>query len=128
MYYRDAHAVVLVYDITDPSSFEEVSGWLTEIQKQGNARIQVLLLGNKCDLESHRLVDHAEGKAFAEQHGLTFFETSAATSHNVNTAFYEVAQKCVELMVNAPAVKPRGNIAVDIDQNYTPDVTKRKCC
>eukprot|EP01017_Pseudomicrothorax_dubius_P028320 TRINITY_DN335_c0_g1_i1.p1 TRINITY_DN335_c0_g1~~TRINITY_DN335_c0_g1_i1.p1 ORF type:complete len:208 (-),score=44.00 TRINITY_DN335_c0_g1_i1:165-788(-) len=86
-YYKGAHGVVLVYDITDRQSFKDVENWLGEVGKHANENIVKLLVGNKADLESQRQVTTEEAREFANSLGIKFVETSAKSSSNVETAF-----------------------------------------
>ena len=86
-YYRDGNGVLVVYDITERESFENLNSWLIEIEKNANKNVYKLLIGNKCDLEDKRQVTYQEGKDFAESNGMKFIETSAKTSSKVQDAF-----------------------------------------
>ena len=90
-YYRGAHGIIIVYDITDRESFDYVKQWLNEIDKYGCEYVNKLLVGNKSDLDNKRQVDFEEGKAFADQHGIPFLETSAKSSTNVEKSFLTMA-------------------------------------
>lgn len=90
-YYKGAHGVILVYDITDRGSFKDIENWLQEVQKHANENIVKLLVGNKCDLESQRQVTTDEGKDLAQSLGVKFVETSAKSSTNVEKAFQTLA-------------------------------------
>ncbi|KAL9654638.1 hypothetical protein ABK040_006700 [Willaertia magna] len=86
-YYRGANGALIVYDITNQESFENLEKWFKEIENQGENGCINILIGNKCDLNHLRQVETATGKAFAEKHGVPFMETSAADSTNVDEAF-----------------------------------------
>ncbi len=90
-YYRDAAGALLVYDITQRESFNHLTRWLEEARSNGNPNMSIMLIGNKSDLEHRRAVSTKEGKAFAEEHGLIFMETSAKTAANVESAFIQTA-------------------------------------
>ena len=90
-YYRGAHGIIIVYDITDRESFDNVKQWLNEIDKYACENVNKLLVGNKSDLDNKRQVDFEEGKAFADQHGIPFLETSAKSSTNVEKSFLTMA-------------------------------------
>lgn len=72
-----------MYDITDRESFDNVKQWLSEIDRYACENVNKLLVGNKCDLEAKRQVDFEEAKAFADERGIPFLETSAKSSTNV---------------------------------------------
>ncbi|GME67938.1 unnamed protein product [[Candida] boidinii] len=107
MYYRNAQAALVVYDITKPASFIKARHWVKELHEQASKNIIIALVGNKYDLvmgddgeeqngeenSDKRKVSVDEGKALAEEEGLLFFETSAKTSFNVNEVFMAIGQK-----------------------------------
>lgn len=92
-YYKGAHGIILVYDITDKQSFKDVENWLSEVEKYANETVVKLLVGNKCDLESQRQVTFEQGKEFADSLGVKFIETSAKNSINVEKAFFTLAEE-----------------------------------
>lgn len=93
MYYRGSNAAILVYDITDPETFEGVKIWVEELKKQGPDGVVLALAGNKCDLEDQRQVSKEEGADYATSIGATFFETSAVTGANVDDVFKDIASR-----------------------------------
>ncbi|XP_078170185.1 ras-related protein RABA2a-like [Carex rostrata] len=86
-YYRGALGAVLVYDVTKSSTFENAKRWLTELRNHADSNIVVMLIGNKTDLKHLRVVSTEDGAAMAESEGLSFLETSALDSTNVEKAF-----------------------------------------
>ena len=92
-YYKGAHGIIMVYDITDKQSFKDIDNWLAEVEKHASENVNKLLVGNKCDLESNRQVSYEEGKAYADQLGIKFIETSAKESKNVDSAFFTMANE-----------------------------------
>uniref|UniRef100_A0A0E0H1B8 Uncharacterized protein n=2 Tax=Oryza TaxID=4527 RepID=A0A0E0H1B8_ORYNI len=79
-YYRGAHGITIVYDITDMESFNNVKEWMSEIDKYANDIVCKLLVGNKCDLAESRVVETAAAQAYADEIGISFLETSAKDS------------------------------------------------
>jgi len=90
-YYRGAHGIIVVYDVTDKDSFNNVKTWLKEISLYACANVNKLLVGNKCDLEDKRAVTFEEAKEFADANGMPFLETSAKRAINVEKAFTTMA-------------------------------------
>lgn len=89
-YYRGAHGICLVYDITDEDSFIKVKDWLKDVAEQASPYAIKLLIGSKGDLESQRRVDFERVKEFASDQGINVIETSARTGVNVEQAFMQM--------------------------------------
>ncbi|KAK7199808.1 Ras-related protein RAB2B [Novymonas esmeraldas] len=90
-YYRGASGALLVYDVTRRDTFTHLQSWLEDAKANANTALVIMLIGNKCDLDSKRQVSKEEGEAFARRNGLVFMETSAKTSQNVDDAFLQTA-------------------------------------
>mmetsp|Transcript_11571 Transcript_11571/g.18415 ORF Transcript_11571/g.18415 Transcript_11571/m.18415 type:complete len:211 (+) Transcript_11571:80-712(+) len=91
-YYRGSHGILVVYDVTDRTSFEHVRSWMQEIQKYTQDGTSVLLVGNKVDLTSQRTVASFQGSELARELGIGFIETSARNSHNIDHMFEKLAR------------------------------------
>lgn len=89
MYYRGAQGTILVYDVTNPISFKNLTKWMTELEENLGAKVPVLMVGNKIDLE--RKVPREEAEAFAKKNKYLYMETSAKTGENVEEAFKKLA-------------------------------------
>lgn len=92
-YYRDAEALLLLYDITNRASFDNIRAWLTEIGEYAQKDVVIMLLGNKCDMNHERVIRSEEGENLAKEYGVPFMETSAKTGLNVDVAFLAVAKE-----------------------------------
>jgi small GTP-binding protein len=95
-YFRHAVGVILVYDITDRRSFDDLNSWLTEVHQLCDPNAAVTLIGNKLDLEEQRAVTNAEAQLFATNHQLTYIEASALAGDNVVEAFQRAAKTVYE--------------------------------
>ena len=100
LYYRDAQVAILTYDVTNEQTLESLNYWLNELNDKVEIDNMVLCLaGNKSDIESSkRQVSTAKGKAFAEEHNMIFYETSAKTGAGVKELFQAIAVKEYEIM------------------------------
>lgn len=91
-YYRGAMGIMLVYDITNAKTFDNISKWLRNIDEHANEDVEKMILGNKCDIEDKRQVPKDKGDNIAREHGIPFLETSAKSNINVEQAFMDLAQ------------------------------------
>lgn len=101
-YYRGAHGIMIVYDVTDPESFTNIKQWLTEISRYGSENVTKLLIGNKCDQETKRIISTQSGKELAESLNIDFIETSAKTAANIDEAFYQMTKSIKNRMKEMP--------------------------
>ena len=86
--------IVLVYDCTEESTFNNISNWLKQIETHASQGVAKVLVANKTDLPN-RVISTERGQGLAEEYGLKFFETSAKTGNNINEMFFEVAEQIV---------------------------------
>ncbi|GJJ11893.1 Ras- protein Rab-11A [Clathrus columnatus] len=89
-YYRGAVGALLVYDIAKHATYVDVTRWLKELRDHADANIVIMLVGNKSDLKHLRAVPTDEAKSFAAENGLSFIETSALDTSNVEAAFQTI--------------------------------------
>uniref|UniRef100_A0A3P9NYI1 Ras-related protein Rab-3 n=1 Tax=Poecilia reticulata TaxID=8081 RepID=A0A3P9NYI1_POERE len=97
-YYRGAMGFILMYDITNEESFNAVQDWSTQIKTYSWDNAQVLLVGNKCDMEDERVVVSDRGRQLSEQLGFEFFEASAKDNINVKQTFERLVDIICERM------------------------------
>ena len=118
-YYRGAHGIIVVYDVTDQASFSNVKQWLQEIDRYACENVNKLLVGNKCDLTTKKVVDYNTAKEFADGLGIPFLETSAKNSTNVEQAFICMANEIQRRVSTGPSAndKPTGTVVVSPKNN-----------
>lgn len=95
-YYRGAHSIMLVFDITNRETFDNIAVWMNDVKKFANQTAPMLLVGNKADCEQHREVQKAEAEALAESLNCQYMETSARDDNAVEAAFEHLVDKCLE--------------------------------
>ncbi|XP_026848154.1 ras-related protein Rab-26 isoform X4 [Drosophila persimilis] len=93
-YYRDAHALLLLYDVTNKTTYDNIRAWLGEIREYAQEDVVIVLIGNKADCSgSERQVKREDGERLGREHNVPFMETSAKTGLNVELAFTAVARQ-----------------------------------
>lgn len=98
LYYRGASAAAIVYDITSKDSFAKAKYWVKELQKNASQDIVIILVGNKCDMDSERDVRTEEAKEYAEENAMEYIEASAKTAHNVSEIFESIAAQLPKML------------------------------
>ena len=97
-YYKGANGIILIYDVTNLQTFENVKNWITQIREEANKNVVIFLAGNKADLpEESRAVQKEDGQKMAEEYNIPFQETSAKEGINVNETFQELVEKIDEV-------------------------------
>ncbi|KAJ8054646.1 P-loop containing nucleoside triphosphate hydrolase protein [Yarrowia lipolytica] len=100
-YYRGAHGIIVVYDVTDQDTFNNVKTWFHEIDRYATEGVNKLLVGNKSDITDKKVVEYTVAKEFADSLGIPFLETSAKNATNVEQAFLTMARQIKERMGGA---------------------------
>jgi Ras-related protein Rab-1A len=115
-YYRGAHGICVVFDVTDQESYNNVKLWLQEIDRYASPDVNKLLVGNKIDMADKKVVDSDLAKAFADSLNIPFLETSAKNATNVEEAFLAMARQIKERM-GSTAVNNKPTVNVNSGQD-----------
>lgn len=120
-YFRNAVGAVLVFAYNDRQSFDDLDSWLNDLQALCTPNTCILLVGNKTDLSDQRVVPSNEANAFAERHGLQFFETSALDSSNIVESFLRLANSIHERVkkgeIHVPNAQKTTQVAITDNKN-----------
>eukprot|EP00898_Chlorokybus_atmophyticus_P002862 jgi/Chlat1/3577/Chrsp234S03599 len=153
-YYRGAVGALLVYDITKAVTYENVERWLkaswrgvihnlmherkhaVELRDHADSNIVIMLVGNKSDLRHLRAVTTEDASSFAEKEGLSFIETSALESTNVELAFQKilteiyriVSKKALDTQESSAAAPSEGTTILVSDNSRDASSGKKSCC
>jgi len=136
IYYRDADAALLVYDITDTDSFKRIQVWVRELRKMVGNDIQLSIAGNKIDLERQRVVSRQEAAEYAESVGAHYAETSAKQNRGLDELFSSMGKRLLATRATSqpglgggPAsTRSRGPSMVLIDDDLPTPSSSSKCC
>lgn len=119
-YVRGSNGILMVYDITDRKSFIAVNEWMKSISENATTKVNVILVGNKCDRDLERQVTKTEGELLAKQYKVPFYEVSARKNINIEIAMRDLVGKCLMSINETPKIP-----TIKIDE-----ITKKekKCC
>ena len=129
-YYKGAKGAIIVYDITNEDSFNNVESWMNEVTKKGKTDMQFLLVGNKKDLINDRKVTEQKGIDKAKELNMNLFEASALEKTNVNEAFNYLVKEIYlnirkEKNINTNNDEKIGQSGITLNTNKK---NKKKCC
>ena len=117
-YYKGARGIILIYDVTNIKSYENIKKWINEIKEEISEEVTIVLIGNKIDNEGERKISKEQGEKLANDYNVPFFETSAKTGQGINESVFYLVQKIVEA---DPETKKRG-------KNLKIKTKKKNCC
>ena len=127
-YYRGAHGILLIYDVTDKDSFKNLSNWLIEIEKNASKNVLKVLIGNKADLEDKRVITYNQGKDFADAYGLKFIETSAKKNMNVNEAFETLGRELMKASSDKKINNQKENKTISVSKAQDLNTPQKEGC
>jgi len=123
-YYRGAHAILLVYDITNYESFTDLATWLAEIQKYNTSAPLIYVIGNKIDLEKRRVVPVKKAQEFCKSHDFKHVEVSAKSGDNVDAIFEEIGTAILARYNSIIEVRP---VTVALQRTAIPPKESCRC-
>lgn len=135
VYYQSAVGCLLVYDISDHESFDDMKRWMNELKMHADPNVVVMLIGNKCDLDAEREVDIEEANAFAKKHQMVFRETSAKDGSGVLESLETIVTEIYRRMdqKRPPGAEEEGSTpnlegeVVRIEKTAEPSPSKKGC-
>ena len=127
---KDTHGILLMYDITNKTTFESLPDWINNIKDLKGADFPLILVGNKIDLEEERKVNKEEGQKLADENKILFFETSNKTGINIQEAGLALIKKIIDKREKEKYELNNSNISLQLsgkNKNKFTDDTRR-CC
>lgn len=129
-YYRGAMGILLVYDVTDERSYNNIRNWIRNIEQHASEGVDRILIGNKCDMNDKKVITTEQGQALADEFGIRFVETSAKSNIGVEEAFFALARDIKKRIIDhATEQKATSTPAnVQLDGNDSSAGTFSGCC
>lgn len=124
-YYKNAEGIILIYDVTESKTFDQIEDWVINIMDNKQIDAKVILVGNKIDCEE-RVILKDQGVKLAKRFDLPYFETSASTGENVNKIFECLAEEI--LKTKYIIEKNEGHIKLSSVDSSEEPLKKKKCC
>ena len=118
-YYKGSHGIILIYDVTNLQTFENVKTWVNQIREETTTNVVIYIAANKIDMETERKVTKQEGESLAQELGFPFMETSAKSGINIHETFEDLVERIDKVFGNIPQ-KP--------NKNKLYKAKSRKCC
>ncbi len=126
-YYKSAQAIIILYDITQKSSFDHIRNWITEIDKFGKQGVLKVIVGNKLDLENNRKISKEDAENLALKYGLKLWEVSAKDNTNIEEMFVDTIKTLLEK--NSKIISESSSMGNNIKLNKNIKNKKnKKCC
>ena len=127
-YYKNSVCALVVYDITNRDTFNNVLSWIDEVKKNGPNAITLILVGNKSDLNDKRVISIEEGENFAHNNNMLFYETSALTGDNINKLFEDSIRHITDKIKRNYYDLGTEECGIKIEYNKNPKKKKKKFC
>ena len=126
-YYKSAQAIIILYDITQKSSFEHIRNWITEIDKFGKQGVLKVIVGNKLDLENNRKISKEDAENLALKYGVKLWEVSAKDNTNIEEMFVDTIRTLLEK--NSKIISESSSMGNNIKLSKNIKNKKnKKCC
>ncbi|KAJ1568392.1 GTP-binding protein, partial [Cladochytrium tenue] len=126
-YYRGAMGILLVYDVTDERSFNNIRNWIRNIEQHASDGVNKILLGNKCDMLEKKVISKEQGQALAEEYGIKFLETSAKSNIGVEESFFTLARDIKKRLIDTADEKREkpATLVLNNDANKSSGIKER---
>ena len=129
-YFRNAEGVVIVFDVTNLETFENLKYWISSIKSnlgEKNIIIPIIIIGNKIDMDDMRDINKEEADKFAKENDYKYFEASAKTGQGVDEAFREIVNQILDNSDKLEEIKEERK-SIKIQEEPNNNQKKKNCC
>ena len=127
MYYRDADVAILVYDVTEKSSFSGMKAWHTELKEKGPKNIILAIVGNKIEMEDE-IITKIDGEIYASKHNAIFKATSAKENQGINELFDCILDQLLDHSGAVEIMSEMSTSKLSKRQKKDNDGVIKRCC
>jgi Ras-related protein Rab-8A len=129
-YYRGAMGILLVYDVTDERSFNNIRNWFSNVDQHASEGVNKILIGNKCDWVEKKAIVREQGQALADEFNVKFMETSAKANINVEEAFFTLARDIKKRLIDTHTQDQQNsqNKRHELESKHLKSSTRSSCC
>lgn len=127
-YYKGAHGIILMYDVTNVTTFNNIKNWLTQIKENTTDKVKIVLVGNKVDEDNLRKVSTEEGKKLSEDFNLQFYETSAKNNIRVEDTFTYLTREIYKINNGTDSPDKKKKDSITIEKPIKKPGNKKTCC
>lgn len=129
-YFRNALGAILVFDLTNRQSFDDLNVWFNDLRQLCAPNAYIILIGNKVDLEDDRQIVESEANAFAQRYDLVYLETSAKKGNNIAEAFVRLGKEIYRKVKSGEIkdVKPQSKKVENTTETQSEPSNQKGCC
>ena len=127
-FFKGSDGIILCYSVIDQNSFDCVSKWMTQIKNLSPSDVKVVLVANKSDCQSERVISTQLGAAIAQQYGVPFYECSAKTGENVNDIFNKMGESVLDRLVSKKKDFESSSSMHDLLERESKEKEEKGCC
>jgi small GTP-binding protein len=127
-YFRNAIGGILVFDLTNRLSFDDLNSWINDLNTLCAPNAHIILVGNKTDLVDSREIVESEALAFAQRYNLAYLETSAKSGNNVAEAFARLATEIFRKISDGQITVAKPVLTKELKKEPTEEITPQPCC
>ena len=95
-FYQGAHAIILIFSVIDKNTFGNIRNWISQLKKEVNEKVPLILVGNKIDCEEKRVINKLDAEKLANEFNINYYDCSAKTGQNINKAFDDLIKRLVK--------------------------------
>ena len=130
-FYKQAQGIIITFDVTNEESFRNVHVWMESISKHGVPGVEMIMVGNKCDLKSDRKISEPEARQFAKENNMNYYDVSAKANLNIDEVFQDLMEQVAKRKMGGTQPEARETIKLQPENHMQEAALVQKkggCC